>query len=112
MAIEWTPQGCVPSHCEEVRLLEPIRAPPCLPRPRAGGTSFVQGPSQGVASTHPEGDMGTMSPKSSSPCDSRGLQGMMDEPPLEQGQSPSCPAVGEGAAGGDVGPLGGVTQVT
>lgn len=59
----------------------------------------MQGPSRGVASTHPEGDMGTMSQKSSSLCDSRGLHDMMDEPPLERGQSPSCPVVGRGLQG-------------
>lgn len=85
-------------------------APPSTPIPVRGDLLCAGTLSGG--GRYPKGDMGTMSPKSSSPCDSRGLQDMMDEPPLEQGQSPSCPAVEEGAAGGDVGPLGGVTQVT
>lgn len=90
----------------------PSVSPPSLCRGHLLCAGTLSGGAGAVGSTHPGGDMGTMSPKSSSPCDSRGLQNMMDEPPLERGQSPSCPAVGEGAAGGDVGPLGGVTQVT
>lgn len=90
----------------------PSVSPPSLCRGHLLCAGTLSGGAGAVGSTHPGGDMGTMSPKSSSPRDSRGLQNMMDEPPLERGQSPSCPAVGEGAAGGDVGPLGGVTQVT
>lgn len=90
-------------------LCPPVLGGPFLqgpsPGPRGGGVSG-HGPSPGSAGFQlPEGDTGTMSPKSSSPRswagpgDRRGLGDVMDEPPPGAGTKPQLPGGGPWGGG-------------